>query len=125
MTILRISAGPATIRVRLRATPTAEALCAAVPFAAKARLCGHEVYFPTPVSPARERDATDVLAAGEVGFWLAGDAIALCFGPTPASRGDEMRLASPANVWADALDDLGALAAVRDGDAVAVSGDDA
>ena len=55
---------------------------------------------------------------GEIAFWTDGDAIAIGFGPTPVSRGDEIRLASPANVFADTDDDVTALTVVRAGERV-------
>lgn len=120
MRTLTIAVGDIHIRVELRATPTADALWRAAPFEARARTWGEEVYFETPVSVRREPDARDVVEAGEIAFWVEGDAIAIGFGPTPVSRGDEIRLAAPVNIWGRALDDVRALKKVRDGAKIAV-----
>ena len=120
MAKLRITAGGISIDVETRDTPTTQAILEALPIRSAARTWGDEVYFDTPVSVPREPEAKAVVQAGEIAFWTDGDAIAIGFGPTPISQGDEIRLASPANIWADALDDVTTLAAVRPGASVTV-----
>jgi len=117
---LRLEIGPVTLTAELFETPTAEALWQAAPFDARANTWGEEVYFSTPVSAAREADARDVVEAGELAFWVEGDSIAVGFGRTPVSRGDEIRLAAPVNIWGRTADDVTALSAVGDGAAIRV-----
>jgi hypothetical protein len=61
-----------------------------------------------------------VVRAGEIAFWPDGNAIAIGFGPTPVSKKGEIRMASPCNIWALALDDVASLKAVHAGEDVAV-----
>lgn len=120
MRSLVLTIGSVRLTAHLQNTPTADALYTAAPFDATAQTWGEEVYFSTPVHVPREGTARDIMEAGELAFWTDGDAIAIGFGPTPISRGDEIRLASAANIWGHTFDDVKQLAEVGDGDPVRV-----
>ncbi len=120
MATLKITMGTVELNVELLDTPTAQTLYDAAPFEAIAQTWGDEVYFDTPVVAGGEPDARDVMEPGEIAFWLAGNCIAIPFGPTPVSQGDELRLASAANVWGRAVEDVKTLAPVRPGDHITV-----
>jgi hypothetical protein len=115
-----IQAGKVAIRARLLDTPTADEIWRALPIYAAAQTWGREVYFKAPLGSSREPEARDVVNVGEIVYWPDGDSISIGFGPTPISRKGEVRLASPCNVWAMALDDVAALQRVYAGERVAV-----
>jgi hypothetical protein len=117
---IRLSIGKVVLEADLLDTPTADAIYAALPFESRAQTWGEEVYFSTPVQVEREADARDVVQAGELAFWVEGDSIAIGFGRTPISKGDEIRLAARTNIWARALSDVRALRVAKAGDAIRV-----
>jgi hypothetical protein len=121
MARIRFDFGSLTLDADLLDTPTARAVAAALPISSSAMTWGEEVYFEVPVKIARESDARAVVTPGEIAYWPEGHCIALGFGRTPISRDDETRLASPCNVFANALGDVKALAKVREGAKVTVT----
>ena len=120
MRTLRMIIGPVSITAELFDTPTADAIYAAAPFTSSANLWGEEVYFATPLNVEREYDARDVVEAGELAFWVEGDSIAIGYGRTPVSRGDEIRLAARVNIWGRAREDVRGLASVSEGEEISV-----
>ena len=118
---IRFDFGTLTLDADLLDTPTARAIAGSLPFTAAAMTWGEEVYFECPVRVAREGDARAVVVPGEVAYWPDGHCIALGFGRTPISEGDETRLASPCNIFAKAVSDVKALAQIKAGTIISVS----
>jgi len=112
---IRFEMDGVSLEAELLDTPTAKAIAAKLPLSSQAMTWGEEIYFEIPVKVAREKGAKAVVTPGEIAYWPDGHAIAIGFGRTPISKGDETRLASPCNIWAKALSDVRALKAVRAG----------
>lgn len=120
MAKIRIAWQSGEVTADLRDTPTVKKLLAALPSESRANTWGEEVYFSVPVNAALEADGRQIVDAGTVCFWVEGSSLALPFGPTPISKGDECRLASKCNVLGQIEGDPRKLKAVRDGEAIRV-----
>ena len=105
----------------LNDTPTARLVWEALPHTASASTWGEEIYFELPVRAELEDDARQVVDPGTVCFWTGGNSLALPYGPTPASQGDECRLVTEVNVIGSIEGDPRALSSVRDGIAIRVA----
>ena len=113
-----LKSGSISIRLGLAATETANRIWNALPLYSNAERWGQCVRFEVPVRTGRDRTARINATVGEIYFWVEDERILVPFGPTPISRPGQCRLASPSNIWAVALDDVRALAAVQGGDMI-------
>ena len=96
MPALTLSFGDHRLAVELNDGPAAKKLAAALPLAVDMARWGDGEYYGTlPVAIASAEKRRDVFEVGEVALWPEGNAFCIFFGPTPASRGQEPRMASP------------------------------
>jgi len=96
---IRIRAGAVTVSATLNDSSTANAVWDALPITGQVQTWGDEIYFSIPVEAAEAPDARPTVDKGAVAYWPPGSALCLFWGPTPMSRGDEIRPASPVNVF--------------------------
>lgn len=96
---------------------TAQAVWGALPIEARASTWGDEIYFSIPVEVEAE-NTREVVELGDIGYWPPGSAFCIFFGPTPASQGDEIRPASPVNVFGKVIGDPKVFKKVRSGERV-------
>jgi len=116
---IRIRAGDIEVTAELNETRTAEAIWQALPIKGRAKRWGEEIYFSIPVS-LEEENAQEVVSAGDLGYWPPGTAFCLFWGPTPMSRGQEIRPASPVNVLGKITGDAKVLRQVASGTEITV-----
>ena len=103
------------IIVDLNDTETAEKIWDSLPINSKINVWGEEIYFYVSVSADLANDANAVINLGEIVYWSAGKAIAIGFGKTPISQGNEIRLADKCNVWGKTNFDLKKLVNINSG----------
>jgi uncharacterized protein len=77
---------------------TAQAVWDALPLSVPGDTWGDEIYFGIPVK-AKAENPCETVEMGDLAYWPPGSAFCIFFGPTPASRGAEIRPASPVNVF--------------------------
>ncbi len=118
---IRITAGPVTVDAELNDSRTAAAIAAALPIEARAQTWGDEIYFDIGRALPGE-SPREVVDLGDLGYWPPGQAFCIFFGPTPMSRGNEIRPASAVNVVGRVVGDARAFTRVRSGARVRIEG---
>lgn len=117
---IRISWSSGELLAQLEDTPTTRKLVAALPCESRANIWGKEVYFELPIAASLEPDARQVVDPGTVCFWVQGNSLALPFGPTPVSQGNECRLVCEVNVLGMVEGDPQELGQVQSGERIRV-----
>jgi hypothetical protein len=116
---IRIKIASIDAAAELNDTRTAQAILAALPIKAHASLWGEEIYFSIPVSLELEA-GQELVTAGDLGYWPEGNAFCIFFGPTPVSRGDEIRPASAVTVFGRIIGDATIFKQVTSGAKIAI-----
>ena len=78
---------------------TCKAIWDELPFDLHLTRWGEELYGEIPVAIDRENTQVDC-EVGDVGYWPDGKGFCIFFGPTPASKDEKPRAASPVNIFA-------------------------
>lgn len=115
-----ISSQNISMTAGLNDSETAQKIWEALPFEGSANTWGDEIYFEVPFEISEAPDACTEVEVGTLGYWPAGDAFCIFFGPTPASQGEKPCAASPVNVFGAILGDATVFRAVQDGETVQV-----
>ena len=102
---IRIKIGKLSMDAELNETPTAKKIADALPIKTGFNTWGDEIYFSIPVKATPEKDAREIVAVGELGYWPPGTAFCIFFGPTPASTDNRPRAASAVNIIGKVLGD--------------------
>jgi uncharacterized protein len=116
---IRITAGSVSATAELNDSSAAAAIAARLPITAKAETWGDEIYFGLPFSAPSDAPQ-ETVALGDLGYWPPGTAFCIFFGPTPMSRGDEIRPASAVTVVGRITGDARAFKKVRAGTGVTI-----
>lgn len=86
-------------------TPTAQKVWEILPHKSPIKTWGEEIYFDISITLPLEPAARADVEIGEIGYWPAGTAMCVFFGPTPASKGEKPVAASPVNIFGKVIGD--------------------
>ncbi len=93
--VMRMEMGGKSFEVELYDNAAVRDLVKSLPQKISMSRWGDEYYGTLGVKITSSDPKQDVFAVGEVALWPSGNAFCIFFGPTPASRGSEPRMASP------------------------------
>lgn len=115
MTVLiRIIVGKTFLQGELFDTACARSIVEILPIETEINRWGDEFYFQVPLSVELDEGATTGVKAGDIGYWPPGAALAIFFGPTPLSKGEDPVPAGAVNLVGKILSRAGDLRKEKD-----------
>ena len=111
---IRITVGSVQLDAELKSTKTAQEVYAALPIESPVNTWGEEFYFKLAGVKDHRETATNQVKVGDVAFWGAGQVLAIFFGRTPMSMGQDPVPADRVNVIGRILGDASVLRRVMD-----------
>lgn len=95
---IKITIKNITLDAQLFDSPCARVIAEALPIITESNEWGDEFYFEVPVNMPLDETATTSVKVGDIGYWPPGNALAIFFGPTPMSKGNDPVPASAVNI---------------------------
>jgi hypothetical protein len=111
---IRITVGSVQLDAELKSTRTAQEVYAALPVESPVNTWGEEFYCTMAGVKDHRETATNHVKVGDVAFWGAGQVLAIFFGRTPMSLGQDPVPADRVNVIGRILGDASVLRRVMD-----------
>ncbi|MCX8034407.1 MAG: cyclophilin-like fold protein [Thermodesulfovibrio sp.] len=101
------------IKAELFDTECAKRIFQALPIESNINEWGDEFYFSIGISIPLDNTATTLIKVGDIGYWPPGEAIAIFFGKTPLSIGDDPVPASEVNIVGKLIDNPSILKSLK------------
>jgi len=95
---IKISVGGVSLEAELKSTRTANEIYEALPIETSVNMWGEEFYCKVPGVKDYRETATTQVKVGDVAFWGPGAMLAIFFGRTPMSMGEDPVPADRVNV---------------------------
>ena len=121
MKSIHIETGDLNVKAELNDSATANAIYDRLPLNGKCNVWGDEIYFSIPLHMEQAGDAMEEVEVGDLGYWPAGDAFCIFFGPTPVSTNEKPRAYSPVNIFGKVTGDATIFRKVRNGEKIQIS----
>lgn len=119
-TKITVTVGKVRLGGELDDTPCGKALLALLPFRSVFDVWGDEFYFTVPLDFPLDETATTQVSIGDIGYWPPGPAVAIFFGPTPLSAGNEPVPASEVNIVGRLFNDATELRSEKKADSIVI-----
>ena len=110
-----------SMNAELLETPTGRKIAEALPLEGSVNVWGDEIYFDISLTIDQEPDASQDVQVGDLGYWPAGPAFCIFFGPTPVSTSDQPRAYSPVNVFGRVLGNAQLFKSVSNGATIKIT----
>jgi len=95
---IKVSVGDVELYGELKETDCAERIKKSLPLESEFQTWGDEFYFSIGLEMGLDDTAKQEVEVGTIGYWPSGEALAIFFGPTPASSGKKPVAASDVNI---------------------------
>ena len=114
---IKIEVGKVKLIAELNDSNTAKLIWSTLPIKGIVSTWGDEIYFTIPVTAKIESPKTTV-ELGALGYWPPGKAFCIFFGPTPISKGNEIKPSSAVCIVGKVIGDPIEFKKISDGETI-------